>query len=422
MDHSPPLSEPKGLRNIARALRSRNYRLYFFGQGVSLIGTWMQQVALGWLVYRLSNSALLLGTVAFVSQVPTMLLTPFGGVLADRWNRYRTMMIIQSAQMILALVLAILVLAKWIQIPHILILGLLTGFCNAIDAPTRHAFLIDLVEDRRDLSNAVALNSAIFNSARLLGPSFAGLIIAWLGEGVCFLLNSISFLAIILALAAMHIQKQQDSPSTANGIFNELKEGVIYTYQNKHLRLILLHFAWVAFAAMSFTVLIPVLAKDILGGGAKQLGFLMGALGLGALASALLFASRRHDSDFWKICGFSSILFGFSLIFLSVSRNFLPSLIFMGLAGFGMISQMITTNTILQKSVADDKRARVLSFYLFAFFGTVPLGYLLMGFSAKHLGTAATLGIAGLAALVGATLYLFSFMQFRKKSSLSAIR
>lgn len=407
---------------MARALRSRNYRLYFFGQGVSLIGTWMQQIALGWLVYRLSNSAMLLGTVAFISQVPAMLLTPFGGVLADRWNRYRAMMIIQSIQMVLALILALLVLANWIRIPHILILGFLSGLCNAIDAPTRHALLIDLVEDRRDLANAIALNSAIFNSARLLGPSIAGLIIAWAGEGICFLLNSISFLAILVALAAMRIQTQQKTVSPPNSILNDLKEGVVYTYRNKHLKLILLHFAWVAFTGMSFIALIPVLAKDILSGGAKQLGFLMGALGFGALISALLFASRRRDSDFWKICGVSSTLFGLSLISLSISRIFLLSLLFMGTAGFGMTSQMITSNTILQNSVDDDKRARVLSFYLFAFFGTVPLGYLLIGFSAKNIGTAATLGIAGLAALVGSWFYLFSSIQSRKKTYLSSIR
>lgn len=400
---------------MGRAFSSRNYRLYFLGQGVSLIGTWMQQIALSWLVYRLTKSPFLLGLVAFASQVPTMLLIPITGVFADRWNRYRAMIVIQLLEMLLALTLGILVLGHWIRISHIFILGIILGVLMAADSPTRHAFLVQLVDRRKDLPNAIAMSSAMFNSARLIGPSIAGLVIAWVGEGICFLLNSVSFLAIIFALLAMRLPPQPSKKALSSGIFSEFREGFAYTFRIKPLRLLILHFAWVSFTSMSFTVLLPVLVKETLGGGAHTLGFLMGGLGTGALISALALAGRRHTADYWKLSGWSSTCFGVSLLLLSFSRNHSIAVLIMAGAGLGMITQMTTTNTFLQTYVSDSMRARVLSFYLFAFFGTVPVGYLIMGTAAKWIGAPLTIRYAGVLALVGSWVYLLAFSCLRQK-------
>jgi len=403
-----------------RAFRSRNYRLYFIGQGISLIGTWMQMLAQGWLVYRLTQSPLLLGLVSFASQAPVMILTPLTGVLADRWNRYRMMIAVQVGEMTIALAMALLYFSGLIQIWHIVALGMGMGILNAIDAPNRHAFIVQIVHGSEDLPNAIALNSAMFNSARLVGPSLAGLLIAWAGEGVCFLLNGLSFLAIIASLLAMRLPAHPPRPAKERRILTELVEGFRYTFNSPPHRLIIIHFAWVSLVGMSFMVLMPVLAKEVLHGGADRLGYLMGGMGTGALVSAFIFAARRKTDDLWQLSGYSSLLFGASLLLLSLSRTFFSAFMAMGLAGFGMISQMTTANTYLQMTIADDKRARVMAFYLLAFFGTVPLGNLAMGAIAKALGAPAAIRLGAVLTLAGSLLYFQRFVRLAKVSGVVA--
>lgn len=409
------LKPTKSFGTLVRAFHSRNYRLYFFGQGVSLIGTWMQNVALSWLVYRLTESAFMLGVVGFITQTPMMILTPLTGVLADRWNRYRTMIITQVSMMILALILAILVFTHWIAIWQIIILGCCLGGANALDAPTRHSFIVQLVNNREDLSNAIALNSAMFNSARLIGPSVAGLLIALTGEGVCFLLNALSFLAVILALLGMKITTQHNISPVRTGILQELKEGFIYTFGSRPIRLMLLHFAFVALLGMSFTVLLPILATEILKGGPRSLGFLLGAMGGGALLSSILMAARKDTHGLWKIAGVSSTIFGLGLIALSRSHSFMLSLILMVITGFGMVTIMTASNTYLQTNVEDSKRARVMAFYLLSFFGTMPFGNLITGTIAHSIGVPTTILLAGVFSLVGSLVFTLRFSSYLKR-------
>ena len=406
------LNPGQPVHTMLRAFRSRNYRLYFTGQGVSLIGTWMQAVALSWLVYRLTQSAFLLGVVGFVNQAPMLVLTPISGVLADRWNRYRMMIFTQSGMMVIAAILAVLALTHWISLWHIIVLGLCLGAANALDAPSRHSFIVQLVENRQDLGNAIALNSAMFNSARLIGPALAGLLISWTGEGICFLFNSLSFLAVIAALLAMKIPAQTLTASPREGILQELKEGFLYTFRSKPIRLILLHFAFVALLGMSFTVLLPILANDILKGGSRGLGFLMGAMGIGAILSSILMASRWDTNGLWKFAGRSSTIFGLGLLALSRSRSFILSLFIMVITGFGMINIMTSSNTFLQTNIEDSKRARVMAFYLLAFFGTVPFGNLVTGTVATMIGVPNTIMAAGIFSLVGSWVFLLKFRSY----------
>lgn len=409
-------STSKKLSTVGRAFRSRNYRLYFFGQGVSLIGTWMQNVALSWLVYRLTGSAFMLGVIGFITQTPMMILTPLTGVLADRWNRYRVMIATQVSMMILALALAILVLTHWIAMWQIIVIGLGFGVANALDAPTRHSFIVQLVDNREDLSNAIALNSAMFNSARLIGPSVAGLLIAWLGEGACFLFNAFSFLAVIFALLAMRITAQDTIPAAQKSIFRELKEGFLYTFRSKPIRLTLLHFAFVALLGMSFTVLLPILATEILHGDARSLGFLLGAMGVGALLGSILMAARKDNAGLWKITAMSSTIFGLGLIALSMSRSLIISLFLMVITGFGMVTIMTASNTFLQTNIEDGKRARVMAFYLLAFFGTVPVGNLITGSIGDIIGVPTTILLAGISSLVISFVFTLKFSNSRMQS------
>ncbi len=390
------------------ALRSRNYRLYFFGQGVSLIGSWMQNMAISWLCYRLTNSALLLGLLGFMTNLPLMLLTPLTGVLADRWNRHQVMIWVQVSAMIQALILAGLTLTGWITIWQLITLGTVLGLINAIDAPNRHAFVAELVDDRRDLPNAIAMNSAIFNSARLIGPSMAGILVAAIGEGLCFLINAVSFLAVIVSLKAMRMKKRRKPAKIEKGdVKKELIEGFHYTFGHKTMRLILIHFALVSMLGTSFSVLLPVIARDILRGDATLLGFLTGAMGCGALISAVFMARRHRVQGLEKLAGFASTLFGLALITLALSRQAAVSVGTMVLVGMGMIAQMVTSNTYLHLTVDDDKRARVMAFYLLAYFASMPLGSLLTGSLAEVIGAPITIFLCGLACLASSALYFF---------------
>ncbi|MGD0917138.1 MAG: MFS transporter [Thermodesulfobacteriota bacterium] len=400
----PRPGEINGLKSIFRALSHRNYRLFFGGQGISLIGTWMQQIAMSWLVYRLTHSALLLGVVGFTGRIPTFLLASLAGVLADRWNRHRIIVMTQILSMIQAMMLAILVLTGTVVIWHIILLSLFLGLVNALDIPTRQSFVVDMIEKREDLGNAIALNSSMVNGARLIGPSAAGLLIATLGEGMCFLLNGLSFIAVIVSLLAMKmIPKKREIQRSR--IFQGLKEGFSYAFGFEPIRALLLLLGLVSLMGMPYMVLMPIFAEKILHGGPQTLGFLLGATGVGAIAGSIYLASRKSVLGLGRITVISASLFGIGLIAFSLSRLFWLSLSMMLLTGFGMMVQMASTNTVLQTIVEEDKRGRVMSFYTMAFMGMVPFGSLLAGSLANQIGAPNTVMIGGIACILGSGLF-----------------
>jgi MFS family permease len=389
------------LKSIVRSLRHRNFRLFFSGQSISLIGTWMQRIALGWLVYRMTNSAFLLGLVGFAGQIPTFIFASFAGVLADRRNRHRILILTQILAMVQALVLSFLVLFHLIRIWHIIVLAIFLAIVNAFDMPTRQSFLVEMVEDKKDLGNAIALNSSMVNLARLLGPSAAGLLIAAFGEGTCFLINAISYMAVIVSLLLMKIEPKKVKPHNSK-IWQELKEGFRYAAGFAPIRDILLIFALVNLVGMPYMVLMPVFAKDVLHGGPSALGFLMGCTGLGALGGALFLASRKSVLGLGKMIPIAAAIFGSALIVFSFSRLLYFSLPLMLLTGIGQMILMATSNTLLQTLVDDNKRGRVMSFYTMAFMGATPVGSLIAGFLASKIGAPWTVFIGGLICICGA--------------------
>ena len=398
---------------IFRALAHRNYRLFFSGQSISLVGTWMQQIAVSWLVFDLTHSAFLLGIVNFASRIPTFLLASFAGVLVDRWNRHRILVVTQILSMIQALVLAYLVLSGRIVVWQIICLSLILGLINALDIPSRQAFVIDMVETKEDLGNAIALNSSMVNGARLIGPSIAGLLIATLGEGVCFLLNGLSFMPVIASLLAMKIRPDVSARKNTR-VLQELKEGVRYAFGFPPIRSVLLLLALVSFMGMPYTVLMPIFAEQILHGGPQALGFLMGVTGVGALAGAMFLASRKNVLGLGRIIVFASSVFGLGLIAFSLSRVFWLSMVLMPITGFGMMVQMTSSNTILQTIVEEDKRGRIMSFYTMAFMGMVPFGSLFAGSVAHTIGAPATVAIGGIACIVGSIAFARKLPSIRK--------
>jgi MFS family permease len=397
---------------IFQALSHRNYRLFFTGQSISLIGTWMQLVAVSWLTYRLTSSALLLGIVGFASRIPTFALAPFAGVLADRWNRHRILVITQALSMIQAMILAILVLTGSVAVWHVVILSLSLGFINTLDIPARQSFIADMVENREDLGNAIALNSSIVNGARLVGPSIAGLLVATLGEGICFLLNGLSFIAVIGALIAMKITPQKRDFQRSH-FLKRLKEGFSYAFGFKPIRYLLFLLALVSLMGMPYTVLMPIFAEKILGGGPQSLGFLLGAAGVGALVGSLYLASRKSVLGLGKVIVVSAIIFGTGLVAFSLSRLFWLSLVFMLFTGCGMMVQMAATNTILQTLTDEDKRGRIMSFYTMAFMGMAPFGSLLAGSLADLIGAPHTVMIGGFACILASLLFVLKLPSLR---------
>ncbi|MDD5067346.1 MAG: MFS transporter, partial [bacterium] len=350
------------LKQVVRTLHSRNYRLFFSGQGLSLIGTWMQQVAVSWLVYRLTDSTFILGLTGFAGQFPVFLLAPFTGVLADRWNKHRMLIIIQSLSMLQAAILAFLVLTHTIQVWSIVCLSIMLGLVNAFDTPVRQSFIIDIIDRREDLGNAIALNSAMFNGARLIGPALAGILIAGVGEGFCFLINAFSFLAVLFALTAMKIKPHRKKTADRD-ILHELKEGFRYAFNFLPIRYILLFLWLISLMSMSYTILMPAFARDILHGGPHTLGFLMSAAGIGALSGAIFLASKKTVAGLPRIIPLSAFILGIGLCLLSQSRSLPLSMLLMLFTVFGIIVQMASSNTLLQTLVDDDKRGRVMSFY-----------------------------------------------------------
>ena len=361
----------------------------------------------------MTGSALLLGVVVFAGQIPTFLLAPVAGVLTDRLSRYRVLLVTQIISMIQAAVLALLCLTGVIQIWQIVVLSTVLGCVNAFDVPSRHSFVIDMVEKKEDLGNAIALNSLMFNGARLIGPSIAGVILAVAGEGICFLLNAISYIFVIISLLMMklHIKETKKKDTL---ILKELGEGFRYTFGFAPIKHLLILLSVSSLMGMSYSVLMPVFAKEILHGGSHTYGFLMGAAGFGALLGALFLASRQSVLKLGRIVPASAILFGAGLLGLSFSRIFPISLVLMIFIGLGMMMQSAASNTILQTITDDDKRGRVMSFYTMAIMGTAPFGSLMAGALAKVIGTPGTIFIGGLASIIGALFFLRKLPELRK--------
>jgi len=375
------------------------------GQSISLTGTWMQQVAMGWLVYRITNSALLLGVVGFCSQIPSFFLAPIAGIVADRYNRREVLIITQALAMIQALIISILVLYNTIKVWQIMVLSSFLGLINALDSPVRQSFTVDMIENREDLGNAIALNSSMFNGARLIGPSVAGILIAWAGEGICFLLNAISYIAVIASLLSMRM-KTRGKRIIKTHVIHELKEGAAYVFGSRPIRTLLLLLALVSLVGVPLQVLMPVFARDIFHGGPKTLGLLVAVTGLGALFGTFYLASRKSVLGLARVIARSTALFGAGLVIFSFSKILWFSVPVTLLCGFGMMVQMAGCNTVLQTIVDEDKRGRLMSFYILAFIGTVPFGSLLAGGLAGKIGAPFTLLISGLCCIAAVLIYL----------------
>jgi len=385
-----------------RALRHRNFQLFFGGQLISLIGTWMQSVAQSWLVYRITHSSLLLGSVGFAGQFPVFLAAPLGGIVADRYNRQRVVIGTQVASMLLAFALALLTLTHRVTVREIFWLAALLGVVNAFDIPGRQSFLVEMV-GKEDLINAIALNSSMFNGARIIGPAIAGLLVAKIGEGWCFLVNAVSYIAVILGLFMMRVtlrnQRPQGSPIA------HVMEGFRFVQKTAPIRAILLLLGLVSLVAMPYTVLMAIFADKILHGGARGLGILMGATGVGALLGALTLATRTGVYGLGRWITFSCGGFGISLIAFAVSRNFWLSTILLVPVGFCMMLQMSSSNTLIQSMVPDHLRGRVMSVYSMMFMGMAPFGALFGGAVADRLSAPIAVSIGGVAALGGAAIF-----------------
>jgi MFS family permease len=396
---------------MLRALRHRNFRLFFGGQLVSLVGTWMQTVAQSWLVYRLTDSALLLGVVGFASQIPVFVLAPFGGAVADRYSRHRVVVLAQTSMMALALILAGLTLTGLVEVWQVIALALLFGAANAFDIPARQAFIVDIV-GKKDLLNAIALNSSMFNGARVVGPAVAGVLVARFGEGWCFFANGVSYLAVIGGLLSMSLDRRhrQDVDGTA---LERVIEGFRYARRTAPVRAILLLVALVSIVGMPYTVLMPVFADRILHSGARGLGILMGATGLGALLGALTLAARSGVQGLGRLIAMACAGFGISLTLFSLSRSFWPAAAFLVPAGFSMILQMASSNTLLQAMVPDHLRGRVMALYSMSFMGMAPFGALLSGAVAHGFGAPLTVGLGAGVCVVGAGLFALRLPSLR---------
>jgi len=399
---------------IFRALKHRNYRLFFGGQSISLVGTWMQQIAVGWLVYRLTNSAFLLGIVGFVGQIPTFLFTPFAGVIADRHNRKNMLVITQTLAMLQAFILSLLVLTSSIQVWHLIVLSAFLGIINSFDIPIRQAFTVEMIENKEDLGNAIALNSSMVNAARLIGPSIAGVLIAYFGEGICFLLNAISYIAVIISLIAMKIAPRKTRLQNRH-ILHELKEGFVYAFNFAPIKSILMILALVSLMGVPYQVLMPVFARDIFHGGPKTLGFLVAMSGVGALTGAIYLAARKSVLGLSRIIALSSGLFGLGIIAFSISKVLWVSMFLILLCGFGMMVQMASSNTVLQTIVDEDKRGRIMSFYTMSFMGMAPFGSLLAGSLASKIGAPNTLFLGGICCIIAAVMFARKLPLIREK-------
>lgn len=395
-----------------RALHHRNFRLFFFGQSVSLIGTWMTRLATAWLVYRLTHSAFLLGLVSFSGQIMAFILGPVSGVWVERLNRRKLLVWTQIASAAQSLALAVLTLAHVINLWEIIVLAAVQGLINAFDMPARQAFLVQMVDDVGDLSNAIAINSSMVNGARLIGPAVAGLIISGFGEGWCFLIDGVSYFAVIASLLFMRVQ-HTEVRSKVRGMFGQMREGWDYVRNFRPIRAILILFAFISLMGFPYSVLLPVFAGNVLQGGAHTLGWLTGASGLGALISAISLALRRSVLGLTRMLQVAAAVLGVALFLFGMSHTLWLSLILLVFAGFGLILTNSVSNTIIQSLVSEDKRARVMSYYMMAFFGAAPLGSLLAGTLAQKIGAPHTVMLTGLCCIAGAIWFNFELPKVR---------
>jgi MFS family permease len=387
---------------MLRALRYRNYRLFFGGQIVSLAGTWITMTATSWLVYRLTGSALLLGVVGFAGQFPTFVLGPFAGIFVDRWDRHRLLVLTQTLSMAQSFALAALTLTGRISITHIILLNLVQGVVNAFDMPARQAFVVQLIEKKTDLGNAIALNSSMVNAARLVGPSIAGIVIAMTGEGWCFMIDGFSYVAVIVALLRMQIPKTTTAARPRGSAVGLFLEGFRYAFGFRPVRSIILLLALVSLVGVPYSVLMPIFAATVFRGGPNTLGFLMGASGCGALLGALWLAARKSVVGLGRVIPMACGLFGTGLIAFSFTGSLVLAIPCLVIAGFGFMVQMAASNTVIQTIVDDEKRGRVMSFYMMAFLGTAPFGSLMAGSLSTRFGPQHTLLIGGICCLGGA--------------------
>ncbi|HZO90401.1 MAG TPA: MFS transporter [Chthonomonadaceae bacterium] len=397
------LRRQRELAAIWRALRHRNYQLFFSGQFISLIGTWMQSVAQSWLVYRLTGSAALLGAVGFASQIPVFLLSPLGGTVADRYDRRRILVGTQTASMLLAFVLAALTLLRLIQVWQIFLLAALLGVVNAFDIPTRQAFVVEMV-GKEDLLNAIALNSSMVNGARIVGPALAGILVAAIGEGWCFFANAVSYIAVIIGLLLMQLPPFERYPHVGSALAH-IWEGFHFVWLTGPIRALLLLLGLVSLAGMPYAVLMPIFAENILHSGSSGLGVLMGASGVGALLGALSLAARQGVRGLGRWVLFSAAGFGVSLILFSLSHTFWLSAVLLLPVGFTMMIQMAATNTLIQAMVPDALRGRVMAVYSMMFMGMAPLGALLAGVLAQRIGAPGMVALGGVVTIAGAFVF-----------------
>lgn len=395
------------------AFKSRNYRLYFIGQSVSLIGTWMQKTAVSWVIYTLTHSTFMLGLTLFASQFPSFLFSLIGGVVSDRYNRFRVLLGTQVASMIQASILAILILAGHYAVWEILTLSVLLGVINAFDVPARQSLVYEMIEDKKDLPNALALNSSMVNLSRLIGPAIAGFVLENLGNGICFLLNALSFIAVIGSLLLMKLPKYITQVHTKN-VFGELREGMVYLKRTPSIAFVIMMLGLISLFVLPFSTLLPVYAKDIFKGTASTFGIIDSVIGLGAFSGAIFLASLKAGSDLKKILAINTLIFGVGLILFSHEGNYPLALVFATVAGFGMMSQITVSNTLIQTTVEPNMRGRVISYYAMAFFGMQPIGGLLIGSISKWIGTPDTMLAEGVVALLIGALH----MRFLRKAKL----
>ena len=387
-----------------RAFNSRNYRLYFSGQSVSLIGTWMQRTSVYWLVYIQTHSTFMLGVAVFTAQFPSFLFSLLGGVVSDRYNRYRVLLFTQIASMIQAALLTILILFNQYAIWEILTLNVLLGLINAFDVPARQSMIYEMVDKKEDLSNAIALNSSMVNLARLIGPAISGIILESFGAGICFFLNTASFAAVIISLLLMKLPKYVPQIHTKK-VMGELKEGFDYLRRTPSIGLIILLLAFISLLTLPFTTLLPVYAKEIFKGNASTFGYLNSAIGLGAICGTFFLASLKSGANLRRVLFVNTIVFGAGLILFSHITNLPLALLVAVLVGFGMMSQTTVSNTIIQTTVSQAMRGRVISYFALAYFGMLPLGGLLIGSISHYIGTPNTLLVEGISALAITTLF-----------------
>jgi MFS family permease len=403
---------PSRVAFMLRALRYRNYRLFFGGQIVSLVGSWITLTATSWLVYRLTGSALLLGVVGFAGQFPGFLTGAFAGAYVDRWDRHKLLLWTQAISMVQSFALAALTLSGHITVPLIIALNAVQGVVNAFDMPARQAFLVNMITDKEDLANAIALNSSMFNAARLIGPSIAGVVIAASSEGACFLIDGFSYFAVLIALLAMREISQQPRKLTAS-VLSQFKDGLRYVHGFRPIRSLMTLVAVVSLLGVPYSVLMPVFANDVLGGGPHTLGFLMTATGSGALMAALWLAARKSVVGLGRVILFATGLFGGGLVAFSFSRVLWLSMLCLLVAGFGMMVQFASSNTVIQTLVDDEKRGRVMSFYTMCFLGTAPFGSLLAGMLSSRIGAPHTVLASGCCCAIAAVWFSRELPQIR---------